>query len=72
MARLFARLRGGLDSRRNTHESIGGLEVKTDDLASSKAEPVSWLSLPRKDQLAVMVLIRLSEPLARTSTLVCK
>ena len=30
-------------------------------------KPVTWLSLPRKDQLAVLTLARLSEPLTQTS-----
>ncbi|KAL1297803.1 hypothetical protein AAFC00_006335 [Neodothiora populina] len=29
--------------------------------------PVSWMSLPRKDQLAILTLARLSEPLTQTS-----
>lgn len=32
-----------------------------------KAGPVSWMSLPRKDQLAILTLARLSEPLTQTS-----
>lgn len=34
---------------------------------TSKPEPVSWMSLPRKDQLAILTLARLSEPLTQTS-----
>lgn len=32
-----------------------------------KPKPVSWSSLPRKDQLAILTLARLSEPLTQTS-----
>jgi MFS family permease len=32
-----------------------------------KSEPVSWRSLPRKDQLFVLILARLSEPLTQNS-----
>lgn len=35
--------------------------------AARKEEPVSWRSLPRKDQLLVLTLARLSEPLTQTS-----
>ncbi|KAH3981360.1 hypothetical protein HBH98_142580 [Parastagonospora nodorum] len=33
---------------------------------ASKSQPVSWRSLPRKDQLFVLTLARLSEPLTQT------
>jgi MFS family permease len=33
----------------------------------NNVEPVSWSSLPRKDQLLVLTLARLSEPLTQTS-----
>lgn len=33
----------------------------------TKKEPISWRSLPRKDQLFVLTLARLSEPLTQTS-----
>lgn len=32
-----------------------------------KPQPVSWMSLPRKDQLVILTLARLSEPLTQTS-----
>ncbi|KAF7565771.1 PTR2, Dipeptide-tripeptide permease [Pyrenophora tritici-repentis] len=40
-----------------------------DDTEQTKAadQPVSWSSLPRKDQLFVLMLARLSEPLTQTS-----
>lgn len=34
---------------------------------ATKEKPVSWRSLPRKDQLLVLMLARLSEPLTQTS-----
>lgn len=37
------------------------------ELAQPVENPVTWLSLPRKDQLAVLTLARLSEPLTQTS-----
>ena len=37
------------------------------DESASKEQPVTWQSLPRKSQLAVLTVARLSEPLARTS-----
>ncbi|KAI4748290.1 hypothetical protein E4T50_01502 [Aureobasidium sp. EXF-12298] len=36
-------------------------------LSSEKPKPVSWMSLPRKDQLFILTLARLSEPLTQTS-----
>lgn len=44
--------------------------VPTPQPSGSKPEkpnPVSWASLPRKDQLAILTLARLSEPLTQTS-----
>ncbi|KAI5272970.1 hypothetical protein E4T47_03761 [Aureobasidium subglaciale] len=37
------------------------------DPVSEKPRPVSWMSLPRKDQLFILTLARLSEPLTQTS-----
>jgi hypothetical protein len=37
------------------------------DRVSEKPKPVSWKSLPRKDQLFILTLARLSEPLTQTS-----
>jgi len=39
----------------------------TETNASASAAPVSWRELPRKDQLFVITLARLSEPLTQTS-----
>ena len=40
---------------------------ETEHTEAVKEVPVTWLSLPRKDQLAVLTLARLSEPLTQTS-----
>lgn len=39
----------------------------TEQSEAVKGKPVTWLSLPRKDQLLVLTLARLSEPLTQTS-----
>ncbi|KAH7381304.1 major facilitator superfamily domain-containing protein [Phaeosphaeria sp. MPI-PUGE-AT-0046c] len=39
----------------------------TENAHAAKSKPVSWRSLPRKDQLFVLTLARLSEPLTQTS-----
>lgn len=53
-----------------THAEVGTALPLIDDTEQSgapKEKPVTWLSLPRKDQLAVLTLARLSEPLTQTS-----
>lgn len=40
---------------------------ETEQAEAAKEKPVTWVSLPRKDQLAVLTLARLSEPLTQTS-----
>jgi len=39
----------------------------TEQAEAAKEKPISWRSLPRKDQLFVITLARLSEPLTQTS-----
>lgn len=39
----------------------------TEQAEATKEKPVSWRALPRKDQLFVLTLARLSEPLTQTS-----
>lgn len=39
----------------------------TEQAEAAKKKPISWRSLPRKDQLFVITLARLSEPLTQTS-----
>ena len=56
--------------RTQTQAEVGTVLSLIDDTEQSrtiKEEPVTWLSLPRKDQLAVLTLARLSEPLTQTS-----
>jgi hypothetical protein len=40
---------------------------ETENVRAVKEEPVTWVSLPRKDQLLILMLARLSEPLTQTS-----
>jgi MFS family permease len=40
---------------------------ETEQAEAAKEKPISWRSLPRKDQLFVITLARLSEPLTQTS-----
>ena len=37
-----------------------------------KEKPVTWMSLPQKDQLAILTMARLSEPLVQSSLRVSK
>lgn len=41
--------------------------VNADSSESNKDEPVTWMSLPKKGQLAVLTIARLSEPLSERS-----
>lgn len=43
------------------------LQAQSMTQVSEKSKPVSWASLPRKDQLLILTLARLSEPLTQTS-----
>jgi MFS family permease len=53
----------------NTEIQAGTAVPHVDDTEQTEAtnKPVSWSSLPRKDQLLVLMLARLSEPLTQTS-----
>lgn len=42
-------------------------DVEQGPVAKENEGPVSWMSLPRKDQLTLLTLARLSEPLTQTS-----
>ncbi|KAK9780553.1 putative Major facilitator superfamily domain-containing protein [Seiridium cardinale] len=70
MAWLTANLR--FDSHKDTQAVLG--ENQTNQVAVIRPKPdgdltrVTWMSLPRKGQLAIITLTRLSEPLARTSS----
>lgn len=58
-----ARRSFAIENARTTVEAINVL-----DLVSSKEDkPVSWSSLPRKDQLFILTLARLAEPVVQTS-----
>ncbi|KAF2716834.1 MFS general substrate transporter, partial [Polychaeton citri CBS 116435] len=48
-------------------EAASTLVAGVSQEATTKDKPVSWSQLPRKDQLAILTLARLSEPLAATS-----
>lgn len=66
-----------VDSLSQERESLlnsndrGGIELPKEgdgeQPAAGNEKPVSWRSLPRKDQLLVLTLARLSEPLTQTS-----
>ena len=60
---------GSRDLHINTNTEAGTGFPHVDDTEHAKAtdQPVSWSSLPRKDQLLVLMLARLSEPLTQTS-----
>jgi len=45
----------------------GSRDVATATIESKREAPVTWKSLPKKDQLAVLTIARLSEPLAERS-----
>lgn len=49
-----------------SHSRRSSTDFDTESMAV-KPEPVTWRSLPRKDQLLLLALARLSEPLTQTS-----
>ncbi|ORX99628.1 major facilitator superfamily domain-containing protein [Clohesyomyces aquaticus] len=52
----------------NVQAGTGQPQVDESEQAeAAKGEPISWRSLPRKDQLLILTLSRLSEPLTQTS-----
>lgn len=52
----------------NAQPETGSLHIdQTENTDTIKEKPVTWRSLPRKDQLLVLTLARLSEPLTQTS-----
>jgi hypothetical protein len=42
-------------------------EAGTDEQKEDSKKPVAWKDLPRKDQLIIITLARLSEPIVQTS-----
>lgn len=68
--RLVDSDRGSRDHFNETQVQAGTALTHVDDPEHAEAangQPVSWRSLPRKDQLFVLTLARLSEPLTQTS-----
>ncbi|KAI8931823.1 hypothetical protein NX059_011460 [Plenodomus lindquistii] len=65
------RIRRSRDQRLSQDPRADNRPPQIDDInhvaAPSKAPPISWRELPRKDQLFVITLARLSEPLTQTS-----
>lgn len=62
--------RGSRDLRIETTIPVGTALPHADETGQTngaKEKPVSWRALPRKDQLFVITLARLSEPLTQTS-----
>lgn len=52
----------------NVHAGTGLPQIDdTEEVEAAKEKPISWMALPRKDQLIVITLARLSEPLTQTS-----
>jgi hypothetical protein len=43
------------------------LQIEPPTMKSNVEKPVTWMSLPRKSQLAILTIARLSEPLVQTS-----
>ncbi|KAF2026549.1 MFS general substrate transporter [Setomelanomma holmii] len=66
----FSKRRRSRDLLIETNPQAGTALPHVDDSENTdaaKAKPVSWRALPRKDQLFVLTLARLSEPLTQTS-----
>jgi hypothetical protein len=69
-----AHFNGDVDQRHNGYGTLAGddsdieTELEVADAGKAKKNAaVSWMSLPNKKQLAVLVTARLSEPLVQTS-----
>jgi hypothetical protein len=62
-----SRANSPIPGHRNPRYQQLPLEIETEPLEPVKEAPVTWRSLPRKDQLLVLTLARLSEPLTQTS-----
>ncbi|KIE02331.1 Major facilitator superfamily domain, general substrate transporter, partial [Metarhizium majus ARSEF 297] len=56
-------------NRHQQRPPLAGMQPQTDDEQASKLarEPVAWRDLPRKKQLIIITLARMSEPLVQTS-----
>lgn len=55
------------DSPYDAHPAIDSMSEASSIIPPVQVEKISWSSLPRKSQLAIMTLARLSEPLTQTS-----
>ncbi|OJD33905.1 mfs multidrug transporter [Diplodia corticola] len=60
-------LEDGEPARRSSHDGQPGVDEGEGQAERAKDKPVTWSSLPRKDQLMILTLARLSEPLTQTS-----
>ena len=68
----FTQTKSSRSSRSNSDDDsgVGGHEPlldNDDDNNAAKKAPVTWMSLPKKGQLAVLTIARLSEPLSERS-----
>lgn len=60
------------ERRRSFIEDEDELQIEIlPSIAERKEAPVTWMSLPHKSQLAILVIARLSEPLVQSSLRVC-
>ncbi|POR31846.1 Major facilitator superfamily transporter [Tolypocladium paradoxum] len=59
--------RGGAGDASAVTDGDGAAAARTRARARNGEEPVAWRDLPRKDQLVIITLARMSEPLVQTS-----
>ncbi|TGO85283.1 hypothetical protein BPOR_0412g00030 [Botrytis porri] len=55
------------DTTHTREEGIASRETAEKPLKNEKEKPVSWFSLPRKDQLFILALARMAEPIVQSS-----
>ncbi|KAH7160967.1 hypothetical protein EDB81DRAFT_879304 [Dactylonectria macrodidyma] len=60
-------LSGQQKGPQNGEPTVSIASIGVSDTETSKPEPVSWASIQRKGQLAIMVFARLAEPLSERS-----
>jgi hypothetical protein len=59
---------GSVSSRaEDDAEGDGALSLRASDDRDDSKRPVAWSELPRKDQLFIITMARMSEPLVQTS-----
>lgn len=56
-----------VSSRAENDPDDGALSLRASDDRDDSKRPVSWSELPRKDQLFIITMARMSEPLVQTS-----